>query len=109
IQTHGDNQTRFAVLARTGPGGGRPEPLGPPDKTSIVFGVRHVPGALVRALSTFAFRGLNLAKIESRPLGDRPWEYRFYVDWEAGADDPRLADAIEELRREGRDVQVLGT
>ncbi len=109
IQTHQDNQTRFAAIARTRPGGGPPEPLGPPDKTSIVFGVRHVPGALVRALSTFAFRGLNLAKIESRPLGDRPWEYRFYVDMEAGADDPRLADAIEELRREGRDVKVLGT
>jgi prephenate dehydratase len=109
IQTHGDNQTRFAVIARTGPGGAKPEPLGPPDKTSIVFGVRHVPGALVRALSTFAFRGLNLAKIESRPLGDRPWEYRFYVDVEAGTDDSLLRDAIEELGREGRAIQVLGS
>jgi prephenate dehydratase len=109
IQTHQDNQTRFAVIARTGPNGEPPAAIGPPDKTSIVFGVRHVPGALVRALSTFAFRGLNLAKIESRPLGDRPWEYRFYVDVEAGTGDERLADALDELEREGRAVQVLGT
>jgi prephenate dehydratase len=109
IQTHQDNQTRFAVIARTAPDGTPPEPIGPPDKTSIVFGVRHVPGALVRALSTFAFRGLNLAKIESRPLGDRPWEYRFYVDVEAGTDDERLTDALQELEREGRSLTVLGS
>jgi prephenate dehydratase len=110
IQTHKDNQTRFAAIAwwpgRDGPA---PEPLAPADKTSIVFGARHVPGALVRALSTFAFRGLNLAKIESRPLGDRPWEYRFHVDVEAGADDPVLRDALEELQREGRSIRVLGS
>jgi len=109
IQTHQDNQTRFAVIARTGPDGTPPAPIGPPDKTTIVFGVRHVPGALVRALSTFAFRGLNLAKIESRPLGDRPWEYRFYVDIDAGTGDERLADALAELEREGRALQVLGS
>jgi prephenate dehydratase len=104
IQTHQDNQTRFAAIA-TAPA----TPFGAREKTSIVFGVRHVPGALVRALSTFAFRGLNLAKIESRPLGDRPWEYRFYVDVEAGMDDPLLVDAVEELEREGRSITVLGS
>jgi prephenate dehydratase len=112
IQTHQDNQTRFAAIASgsaAGAVGVPPAPLGPPEKTSIVFGVRHVPGALVRALSTFAFRGLNLAKIESRPLGDRPWEYRFYVDVEAGMDDPLLADAVAELEREGRSIKVLGS
>ncbi len=113
IQTHQDNQTRFAAIAPAasfGEGAAAPvAPLGAPEKTSIVFGVRHVPGALVRALSTFAFRGLNLAKIESRPLGDRPWEYRFYVDVEAGMDDPLLADAVEELEREGRSIKVLGS
>ncbi len=109
IQTHRDNRTRFAVIASTGPGGEPPAPLGRPDKTTIVFGVRHVPGALVRALSAFAFRGLNLAKIESRPLGDRPWEYRFYVDVDAGTGDERLVDALDELEREGRALQVLGS
>ena len=64
IQTHRDNQTRFAVIARTDPDGTPPQPIGRPDKTTIVFGVRHVPGALVRALSTFAFRGLNLMALE---------------------------------------------
>jgi prephenate dehydratase len=110
IQTHQDNQTRFAAIARwAGREGPMPAPLSKADKTSIVFGARHVPGALVRALSTFAFRGLNLAKIESRPLGDRPWEYRFHVDVEAGADDPVLRDALEELEGEGRSLRVLGS
>src|SRR5439155_1183221 len=109
IQTHQDNQTRFAVIAPATPEGLPPLPLARPDKTSLVFGTRHVPGALVRCLSTFAFRGLNLAKIESRPLGDRPWEYRFYLDVEAGADDPPMREALDDLRREASTVQVLGS
>jgi prephenate dehydratase len=116
IQTHPDNRTRFAVIARAGEAeptsvapGVPARPLGTPDKTTIVFGTPHVPGALVRCLSIFAFRGLNLAKIESRPLGDRPWEYRFYLDVEAGADDEPLREALGELARVATDLRVLGS
>ena len=109
IQTHQDNQTRFAAIAAHGSDGTASGALGRPDKTTLVFGTRHVPGALVRCLSVFAGRGLNLAKIESRPLGERPWEYRFYLDVEAGADDPPMRAAVDELRREASTVQVLGS
>ena len=109
IQTHKDNQTRFAAIAARGEDGDPPRPLGPPDKTSLLLGVRHVPGALVRCLQPFALRGLNLTKLESRPLGDRPWEYRFYLDVESEPGDPALSHALEELEAEAAEVKVLGS
>lgn len=112
IQTHRDNRTRFAAIAgarRTTGAAPEPAPLGPPDKTSILFGTRHVPGALVACLRPFADRGLNLAKIESRPFGDRPWEYRFYLDVESAPGAPGFAAALAELRTEAAEVTVLGS
>lgn len=103
IQTHGENHTRFVAIAvdRT--------PLGEPDKTSLVFGVGHRPGALYRSLRPFAERDLNLSKLESRPLGDSPWRYRFYLDVEAADTDPALIEALAELERETSFVRVLGS
>jgi prephenate dehydratase len=103
IQDSSPNFTRFAAVAT------KPEPLGRPDKTSIVFGTAHAPGALYRSLRPFAERGLNLTKLESRPLADAPWQYRFYLDVEAGSGDPALAEALDELGRDARFVRVLGS
>ena len=85
IQTSPQNQTRFAAI------GPRLEPLAPPDKTSLLLELRHVPGSLYRCLRPFAERDLNLTKLESRPRGDRPWEYWFYLDVQAGVGDPALS------------------
>jgi prephenate dehydratase len=103
IQTSSSNQTRFVAVARNA------EPLGPADKTSLVLVVGNTPGALYRALRPFAERKLNLSKLESRPLGEEPWQYRFYLDVEAGANDPGLRQALHDLETAPATVQVLGS
>jgi prephenate dehydratase len=105
------NFTRFFLLRRKD-GEHAPEPVltqGGEYKTSLLFAVRNVPGALFRALSVFALRDLSLAKIESRPLRGKPWEYLFYVDVIARADDPVLRKALGNLEEIAELVRVLGS
>lgn len=116
IQTGDDNRTRFAVLARRG---AESEALaaasasarsGSP-KSTIVFGVRNVPGSLGRSLEAFASRGINLSRLESRPWAGRGmrWEYLFWVDLDADATDGVAAEAMADLAREAEMVRILGT
>jgi prephenate dehydratase len=79
-----------------------------PWKTSLVFSTRNVPGALFRCLSAFALRDLNLAKIESRPLRGKPWEYLFYLDFLGRVDTPNARNALGHLRELTDLLQVLG-
>ena len=74
-----------------------------------LFVTGHKPGALYHALRPFAERGVNLSKLESRPVGHTPWRYRFFLDVEAGPDDPAFAEALREVNREAETVQVLGS
>lgn len=85
------NYTRFAVVARD------PEVPSNADKTSIAFATRHEPGALARALTIFSERGINLTKLESRPIPDRPWEYLFFADLEGSWADARVREALDSL------------
>jgi prephenate dehydratase len=124
VEDVSDNETRFIWIARrgsrTGGGGeirgGNPSAGGvttPRDefKSSLVFwGLgADAPGWLVRCLSEFAFRGVNLTRIESRPLKEGLGRYMFFVDCDGGEDDSRVAEAIRALRGHAREVRVLGS
>ena len=104
------NATRFVWL-----GGAGSAPSEPDDerawKTSVVFaGAGDAqPGWLVRCLSEFAFRGVNLTKIESRPRRGRLGHYLFHVDMEGRAGEPAVADAVDALHAHCEEVRLLGT
>jgi prephenate dehydratase len=102
IEDDPQNFTRFLLLAL------EPAPVAGAGKTSLVFSMPNVPGALHKALGAFASRGVDLSKIESRPLRGRPWEYSFYLD---AVGDPAggLGQAVDELRGMAAELRVLGT
>ncbi len=108
IEGREGNETRFVWIA---PAGTAPDPARPPSKTSLAFWGAGAadPGWLVRCLSEFAFRGLNLTRIESRPRRDRLGQYVFFLDLEGGEQDERVGAAIAGLRRHSDEVRVLGS
>ena len=108
IEDDRENYTRFFLLERL-KSGRMKRPL--PDvryKTSVVFTVRNSPGGLFRALSAFALRGLNMTKIESRPLRGKPWDYLFYVDFIGHTADPVTKNALSHLAEMAEMWRVLG-
>lgn len=103
IQDIPNNMTRFLVIGR------HYSPRTGNDKTSVLFTVRHQPGALARALSLLAEYNLNLTNIQLRPSGMKPWEYIFFVDMEGHIDDEPVRKALQSLERESLFVKMLGS
>lgn len=103
IEDQVNNFTRFIVVSRK-----MAEPSGN-DKTSILFSVKDEPGILYRMLEPFARRGVNLSKIESRPVKTKAWEYIFFLDMAGHVSDPPVRDAIEELRGFCQFLKILGS
>ena len=101
------SETRFVWIARDAPPPDAPGPW----KTVLMFWepAEDAPGWLVRCLSEFADRGVNLTRIESRPRRDRRGSYLFFVDLDGRAADPAVARAVEGLRAHTADVRVLGS
>jgi prephenate dehydratase len=109
IQSGDENRTRFAVLARSDEPFGRPAGDRGAYRTTLVFAVRNVPGSLHRCLGAFAARAVNLSSLESRPARRARWEYVFWVDVDAAADDPACAAALDDLRAETEMVRIVGS
>ena len=110
IEDNHDNATRFFWLARAGAVGPRDETR--PWKTALVWwgAGSGSPGWLVRCLSEFAFRGVNLTRIESRPLRERViGEYLFYAELEGRVADAPLGEAVAGLAAHAETVRVLGS
>jgi prephenate dehydratase len=110
IESDRQNFTRFFLLRTAAYARHHPVPAKPGThwKTSLVFSTRNQAGALFRALSAFALRDVSLAKIESRPLRGKPWEYLFYVDFLGHVDSPQVRNALGHLGELADFLRVLG-
>ena len=102
IQTSAHNTTRFFVLSRDA------KPLAVPGKATVVFTVKNEVGSLMRVLSSFAASGLNMSRIESRPLPDTTFAYFFSADFEGPMDPDHLKAAMDAARPVTEELRLLG-
>jgi chorismate mutase-like protein len=102
LEDHSENYTRFVLLSRN------PESSERGDKASLAMRLAHRPGALYHALEPFAKHGVELLKIESRPIKGRPWQYRFYLDLQVPPDESELSRAFNELQEKAEEVRFFG-
>ena len=79
------------------------------DKTSVVFSVKHKPGALFGFLEELTAKNINLTKIESRPTRQNPWDYNFYLDFEGHREDQAPKEALKNLEEYATFIKVLGS
>ena len=77
-------------------------------KVSICFEVPHESGSLYNVLSHFIYNGLNMSRIESRPIPDRNWEYHFFVDFEGNLNDSAVKNALRGIQEEALNLKILG-
>lgn len=103
IHDNPKNYTRFFVLSRTN------DYEQAANKTSISFIVKHETGTLVKALKSFSDEGISLTKIESRPLLGTEWEYIFYADLLAGVDEAHMQKALEKMKENTIELNILGS
>src|SRR5882672_2467397 len=102
LEDSSENYTRFLLLTPTAE---FPEGA---DKVSLVIELPHQPGALHNALEPFARRGIDLLKIQGRPVKGRPWEYCFYLDLRSSPNDIEVTTALNELRDRRVETRILG-
>jgi len=107
IQDDSENRTRFIVVERGQPA--RPGSAGEEHKCSLAFVAAHRPGSLAQALDCFARRGINLTRLDSRPMKGRPFEYRFYLDFAVNGNAPAAEAALNDLEEASAEIRLFGT
>ncbi len=100
LENHAENYTRFLLLASN--------PANQGNKISLMVRLPNRPGALHDALRPFVRRGIDLLKIEDRPIKGRPWQYNFFLDLHSPASESELRGALEEIRECAEEVRYLG-
>jgi 3-deoxy-7-phosphoheptulonate synthase len=112
IETNPMNYTRFVIIARKDKDDKAPVPpslgSGKPNKASLVFSVPDEPGSLFACLKIMSDRGINLSKLESRPLQGKPWQYQFYVDLNLPQAAEDFSAVLEALKAKTEDFYFLG-
>jgi prephenate dehydratase len=103
IEDNQNNYTRFLVFSKI------KNDKTENSKTSIVFSVKHEPGALYRIINEFYQYKVNLTKIESRPNKGTPWEYNFYVDFEGHQDNSSIKEMLQKLKDSTSFLKILGS
>ncbi|MBF0155989.1 MAG: prephenate dehydratase [Magnetococcales bacterium] len=106
LQDNHGNTTRFLVIGKEDNCPAIAEGL--PCKTSLLFEVRNIPAALYKCLGGFATNGVNLTRLESRPVPGKNWSYHFYLDFQGRPEDRASALAIEELGFFTETLKILG-
>lgn len=96
------NSTRFIVVSR--------QSIYSKDarKVSIAFTLPNEKGTLYNLLSNFSYNNLNMTNIESRPLGERNWDYRFFADFEGNLEEETVCNALTAIASEATDLKILG-
>jgi prephenate dehydratase len=102
LEDHEENYTRFVLLTSS------TVLSDEANKLSLIIKLPDGAGTLYHALEPFARHGLNLLKLESRPIRGRPWEYYFYLDLQASTKDKKVEDALAELNERASEVRILG-
>ena len=97
------NYTRFLVLSKDKTDESNK------DKTSIIFSIKHEPGALHHIIEKFSEYGINLTKIESRPKKSTAWEYNFHVDFEGHENNSRVKEMLENIKQKTLFLKILGS
>ena len=103
IEDEPDNTTRFLIIGKQSP------PPSGQDKTTLLLSTPNRPGALARLLVPLAEAGVSMTRIESRPSRRGMWDYVFFVDIEGHAEDPKVAQALEGLKKETAMLKILGS
>ena len=103
IQNNKNNSTRFIVVT------GKKIYTPQANHISICFEVNHESGALYQALSHFIYNDINMINIQSRPIQNKNWEYRFFVDFEGTFSDDAVRNALRGLKEETISFKILGT